>query len=554
MSEEENRGARAAVVASGDLVGRIVLSRYRVLCLLARGGMGEVYLARNEGASGFHRPVVVKRVLAEHASNPTIVGLFRREARVMSSLREPHIVSVLDFAEDHGDHLMAIEYVHGFHLGRWLKWTAMRRPFPVERAIEIVLGVLAALAHAHAATGPDGASLGIVHRDVSPANVLIDVGGMVKLADFGVARMQGEHTEVADGEVAVRGKFPYLAPELFDATAATPGTDTYAAAVLLDEILRGVNAFRGAKVTDTITRVARMVPPSLDKVRGEVSPELARVVAKAIAKKPADRFASAVELAAALREVRSTSADEAKAELASAARADFLDPEMARELGVPQLSELEALWHGPVPTSFTTRAPKRVSEDDPTLAARATPRPRRGPVSHVIGITAAIAVPAAIAIAYIATQSPSIDDAAPVVIAIDRASAHTAADAGAAHAPVDAALASLATAPAATAIAPEARSGRAPRAAIEAPFRARSAQISRCFTDHVQSLEGTPELDVHFEIGVDGSVERATLTPAAVSSTTLGACLLDVARTTHFAAQPAPVSFHVPLGARRVGG
>ncbi len=156
--------------ASGDALpaGRIVLGRYRVLCMIARGGMGEVYLARSEGALGFHKPVVIKRVLAEHARNEAIVDLFRREARVMSNLRHPNIVSVLDFGEDRGDHLLVIEYVHGFHLGRWMRWTSTHGGFPVERAVQITLEVLAALESAHSARAADGASLGIVHRDVSP--------------------------------------------------------------------------------------------------------------------------------------------------------------------------------------------------------------------------------------------------------------------------------------------------------------------------------------------------------------------------------------------------
>jgi len=530
------------------LIGRVVLGRYRVLCLLARGGMGEVYLARSEGALGFHKPVVIKRVLAEHAENQAIIDLFRREARVMSNLRHPNIVSVLDFGEDGGDHLLVIEYVHGFHLGRWLRWTSKRGGFPVERAVQITLEVLAALDSAHGARSPDGASLGIVHRDVSPGNVLIDVEGMVKLADFGVARMQGEHTVVEDDQVSVRGKFPYLSAELFDGTAATPASDTYAAAVVLDEMLRGENAFRMKNVTETLTRVLKYTPPSLASVRSDVPPALAAVIQRALAKRQQDRFESAAAFAAALREVRTSTDDAARRELATAARADFLDATIANTVGAPALSALEALWHGPAP-QLTPTPPRRVGDDLETKASVPLPRGPSRATLAAWGAVLVVAIGSASALAYYVTRSTPLEPSAPVVILVDRG----------AHAAVDASVTAPST-PDAAVLAPPTTAApdtthRGPRVApIEAPFRARAGAISRCFADHVSSVEGSPEVVVHFEVAADGTVQRASLTPGAMEPTALGQCLLGIARSTHFVAQPSPFSFRVPLGARRVGG
>ena len=151
------------------VAGRLVLGRYRALRLLARGGMGEVFLARQEGGAGFRRPVVIKCVLREHAQDKHVIDLFKREARVMASLRHPNILGVLDFGEDAGDYLMVIDYVHGFHVGRWQQWlTANRRAFPVSRAVHITVQVLEALDHAHRAEGANGELLGIVHHSWRP--------------------------------------------------------------------------------------------------------------------------------------------------------------------------------------------------------------------------------------------------------------------------------------------------------------------------------------------------------------------------------------------------
>lgn len=544
------------MTTEASLVGRVVLGRYRILCMLARGGMGEVYLARSEGALGFHKPVVIKRVLAEHAQNHTIIDLFRREARVMSNLRHPNVVSVLDFGEDQGDHLMVIEYVHGFHLGRWMHWMATRGGFPVERAVQITLEVLGALDNAHTARGADGALLGIVHRDVSPGNVLIDVDGMVKLADFGVARMQGEHTEVDADQVSLRGKFPYLSPELFDGTAATPASDTYAAAVVLDEMLRGENAFRMKNVTETLTRVMKYTPLSLDIVRPDVPHALAVLIQKGLAKRREERFDSAGAFAAALRQVRSVTDEEGRRELRDSAHADFLGPEMSKTVGAPDLGELETLWHGPAPapTPAPIALPKHTDNDDVATQFAVTPRSRRSSARGAWAAVASVAIVSACVLVYFLTRTPSLDGGQPLVIVVDHG-ARAAADASVTPpVSVDAAVGELASSVPATTTAGDAPHHAPHAAPIEAPFRARAAQISRCFADHVSSIQGSPELVVHFEVGTDGSVQRASIAPADVEPTALGQCLLGIARSTHFAPQPSPVSFRVPLGARRVGG
>src|SRR5690606_4007917 len=185
--------------ASADRCGQGVMGRYRIVRRLAVGGMGVVYLARIEGAKGFVRPAVIKQMLPELVGDEELVGLFVREARILSELRHPGIVSVLDFAVEDDAPLMALEYVHGYHAGNWLKYLRRKRePFDPSLALHVVIKVLDALSYVHTRTDERGRSLGIVHRDVSPSNVLIDVDGRVRLLDFGVARVGSEDVTASD--------------------------------------------------------------------------------------------------------------------------------------------------------------------------------------------------------------------------------------------------------------------------------------------------------------------------------------------------------------------
>ena len=326
-----------------DLVGRTVLGRYRVVRAIGRGGMGVIYLARSEGAAGFVKPFVIKQAAPE-ISGDTMIAQLAREARIMSNLRHPGIVSVIDFAAEGGSHLLVLDYVQGYNLGQWRKFVQHSgRDFPAELAIHVVERVLDALDYAHRLTRSDGEPLANVHRDVSPGNVLLDVEGHVKLADFGVARMSTDHTEASDDKM-IKGKISYMAPELFEHVSPTPSSDVYACAVMLHELLVGRNEFKADNVPQTAIRVMQHVPSFVSAMRSDVSAELDGVLQRALAKSPGERFANARELADALNRLRTVSPEQAGRQLAIAVREDFNDPHMAEFLGVDDPTTLERAW------------------------------------------------------------------------------------------------------------------------------------------------------------------------------------------------------------------
>jgi len=583
------------------MIGRVVLGRYRILRHLADGGMGAIYLARSEGAGGFVRPVVVKCVLPSHIGDDKMVALFAREARIMSNLRHPGIVSVIDFAQDDDMHIMVMDYVHGFHLGRWQKFIKRARgDFPAEIAIHIMVSVLRALHYAHTLKGPDGAGLNIVHRDVTPSNVLLDVEGHVKLADFGIAQMSTDRTEV--GNRAIKGKFPYLAPEILENAEPSPATDVYSAGVTLHELLVGRNEFSASGVPAIVSRVLKHQPTPVDKVRPDLSAALAPVVAKALAKKPGERFQSAAAFAEALSQVRRSTEDEAAKQLADLATADFRDERMAKMLAVPQLMELESDWTTPASDIHDLTDPDLgVAEkvavgyddtdsglaDDGAGYARYTPR-RRGAAETIdrtvaespqalvkaTGSTTGAVVPrksrtalwvaiggglglAAVGAVAVAALMKSGGEAAKgeqpaYVVVTDRQDPPVVQTPDAAPAPLtpDAAPAVVSHDPP-----PDKKPPKQPpetsAARLTKTFGKQKGKISACFEQHTQDLQGAPQMSIRFKVALDGTVTSAQVLPEAIEPTGLGKCLHAVAKSTQFGPQSKAVNFRVPIQARR---
>jgi serine/threonine-protein kinase len=328
--------------STGSLTGRIVLGRYRVVRPLARGGMGYVYLGRVEGAAGFAKPVVIKTVLASAGSQDN-ERLFAREARIVANLQHPGIVAVIDFGQVGDACVMVLEYVHGYHLGQWLRFVnETRGNLPLEFALHVVLALLDALSFAHGLVGPDGKPLAIVHRDISPANVLIDAQGHVKLSDFGIARMAEDEFKTQEG--VFRGTLPYSAPEALQGDAPNPKVDQYGCAVVLHFLLTGKNPFKGTDPRETMMRVLTYEPPPLSELRADIPPKIAAAIARALSKEPSARFASVAEFAEELRASIEWSERAVAERFRTQIAQDFGGDAMSDRLGIESLAVRDSSW------------------------------------------------------------------------------------------------------------------------------------------------------------------------------------------------------------------
>ncbi|MBK6918233.1 MAG: serine/threonine protein kinase [Deltaproteobacteria bacterium] len=272
------------------------LGRYCVVRRIGGGGMAELYLARLDGPNRFVKPVALKLMHAHLTDTPEFVGMFMREARIAASLQHPQIVQVLDVGEYDGEYFLALEYVHGLDLRRVL---AERRgvPLPLGAALRIVLDIATALHHAHSLCDGSGRPLGIVHRDVSPSNILIAYDGAVKLTDFGIAHMTEQTHVTATG--ALKGKPGYMSPEQCLQEHIDARSDVFALGVVLYELTTGRAAFPGDMIA-TMNRIldGRYTAPG-QLVRG-YPPALATIVARALAPRAEQRYPSAAALRAAI--------------------------------------------------------------------------------------------------------------------------------------------------------------------------------------------------------------------------------------------------------------
>jgi len=613
--------------ANDPMLNATVLGRYRIMRRLAVGGMGAVYLGRTEGAQGFTRPVVIKRVLPTLMGDSEIAQLFVREAQILSHLQHPNIVSVLDFGQQDDDaYVMVLEYVQGYQLAEWMRY--LRRTgqaMPVDFGLHIVARVLDALHYAHTFRRGDGAQLRIIHRDVSPSNVLLGDTGLVKLLDFGIARVSGDETTFKTERPQVRGKLPYLALEMFKGVEPNERTDLYSAGVVLFEMLAGFNPFFGRETADIYYKILNTPPPSIHASRDDAPEELDEVIARALAKDASQRYASAAELAAALRAMRSAPEEVVSQQLADRLRADFAGP-MAKVLGVEPLADREAAWRALVAAPPASKAPQaqraaadRRSEGEPIdaptvqhtvqpelLAAaagfqkagplnptsarppaftgppaapklqsdpvpaidppRLEPRPGLGSATRVALIAALAAIVGAISAAAL-WKTVESDDQEPVIV-IERAAnapVKPAEPANAARPPAVEAEPVAPATPALSAVPPPAETvvpakDEVPAAEPLPPnpkrltraFGRRQKQIEQCFATQATELQGQPQIAVHFRIGTRGQVIDAALSPEPLSGTSLGRCLLGVARGASFGPQQTEISFRIPITAQKV--
>jgi serine/threonine protein kinase len=269
---------------------------------IAAGGMATLHLGRRVGEAGFARTVAIKRLRHEVASDPKFVAMFVDEARIAARIRHPNVTATVDVFRHEGELCLVLEYVHGESLRALLRAEVARSGrIPPRIAASILCGALHGLHAAHEAKSEQGTPLGIVHRDVSPPNILVGADGVTRVVDFGIAKAAGRLEKTETG--LIKGKFAYMAPEQID-----PGkqldrrTDVFSAGIVFWEMLAGKRLFYDQDEYSIFQNVTSKPVPSLRAITAGVSSELEQVVLRALERDPDKRFQTAREFSRAIEE------------------------------------------------------------------------------------------------------------------------------------------------------------------------------------------------------------------------------------------------------------
>ena len=271
------------------------LSKYEVLGELATGGMADVWLARTAGSgvAGFEKVVVLKTILPHLGKDPAFVEMFFNEARVAALLNHPNCVQIFDVGEDGGSHYIAMEFIEGFSLSRIFSRVSPKR-MPIAVVARIGMDAAAGLDYAHRLADREGRALNLVHRDVSPDNILVSFAGHTKMVDFGIAKAATPLRVSSQTRTGtVKGKHGYMAPEYLRGLPIDGRADVFALGVCLYKALTGLRPFNGATDAMIAQSVLEATPTAPRTLYPEIPPPLEKVILKALAKEPSQRFESA---------------------------------------------------------------------------------------------------------------------------------------------------------------------------------------------------------------------------------------------------------------------
>jgi len=360
------------------------MSQYEIFDAIASGGMGTVHYGRATNGAGLMRVVAIKRMHGDLAQSPTCLAMFRDELRLATRVRHPNVVATLDMVEQDGELLLVLDYVQGVSLQDLIARAGIAgQRVPPSVAVAIVCGILQGLEAAHEATSEAGEPLGIVHRDVSPENILVGRDGIARLLDFGIASGAGRKYVTRVGEI--KGKPSYLAPEQIIAGGPRVGrrVDIYGAAVVLWEALTGRRLFDAESATATLSRVLNDVVPPPSRLVGGLPPGLDEVVLRGLSRDPEQRYSTALDMARALSTVCGSLLPFEVAEWVELTAADALERQArcvtqleccvtARESAAPRAElSLEGEQAPPESTHTTMVLTQRSTSARPSLAERA---------------------------------------------------------------------------------------------------------------------------------------------------------------------------------------
>ena len=268
------------------------LGKYVLQQRIAIGGMGEIWRAKMAGVEGFERDVAIKKMLPHLSADRAFIDMLVKEAKLTVLLHHANIVQVFDLSKEGDEYYIAMEYVPSVNLSALLEYCANRGVFtPIPLAVSVALQTLEALSYAHTLRGPDGEPMNVLHRDITPQNILVTRDGWVKVTDFGIAKAKNEITTTRPG--TIRGKLGYIAPEQLESKDADERVDIFCAGIVLWESLATRRLFKGTDEIDTLRLVVESDVPSLTTTRPDMPPALAAAVARALTRDPDQRYPSA---------------------------------------------------------------------------------------------------------------------------------------------------------------------------------------------------------------------------------------------------------------------
>lgn len=395
--------------------GGIRFGNYVLLRRIARGGMAEVFLAQQRGLEGFDRRVAVKRILPHLVDSPDFVKMFLGEARLAAQLSHPNIVHIYDFGKVDNDYFIAMEYVDGVHAGQLFKHLERERLSPTLIA-RIGADAAAALNYAHEAQSPSGERYGLVHRDVSPANIMVSYDGVVKLCDFGIAKAASLTNQLTQpGQV--KGKYAYMSPEQTIAAPLDGRSDVFSLAIVMWELLSGKTIVGRGDAVEAMRAIRDGKLTPISTVAPHTPPALAKAVMWALETKR-ERRATAAEFAQALE-----SFIKASPELATPMQlATWVRGRFPRDSTGPQTAI-------PVPFPGTGMVPKTGAATPGTLAAPGTfaaPATSALADSKISAVTPPRLIPAASVLVDRDTEESPEDTAPTMVLSSDELRAHQA--------------------------------------------------------------------------------------------------------------------------------
>jgi serine/threonine protein kinase len=284
--------------AKAETTGAISLGKYRLIAELGHGGMAEVFLAVVRGPAGFNKLVVLKQIRPQLAEDPELLDMFLDEARLAARLNHPNVVQTNEVGQERGRYFIAMEYLEGQPLNRVLHRLQRDGGLPLHLHLRAVSEVLAGLHHAHEIADYDGTPLGVVHRDVTPHNIFITYDGQVKVVDFGIAKALNSSSETRTG--VLKGKVAYMAPEQARGEPVDRRADLFSIGILLWEAATGTRMWKGVPDLSLLQRLLNGDIPTPRSISPDVPERLEAIILKCLALDREDRYATALDLQAAL--------------------------------------------------------------------------------------------------------------------------------------------------------------------------------------------------------------------------------------------------------------